>query len=374
MLRNLCFIIFSTLLSLLLSCVSPFTTAPSPTWTSSSAGTRPPIAKEEPKSDAASKAPAARRTFHQVVQLSIPLNLPDTSGSLNAEVYRPEKKIVPKTLFVIVPGSGNISHKGEVAGDGVDTYPEPIELHSLWARTLADKGYFVLTYDKRTCVKKVNSICQNNSQKDIESEGIVALARDLDQVYRFVKSKLDNEPVRLILLSSTQGAQVVSLSESAKEASGIILLSPIIGDLEEMWVGGLDRALQQTQHFNRKNRLANEKESMKGFFTSFKAGRFPDTAQIRGASAIFWRTWMEASLKTPAKLGELNRPILALFSDKDVFSSSEMKEQFKKATHKNFQIKSFSSYDRNFIQDKSLPEPVVSELTKFVESLSTKAL
>ena len=317
--------------------------------------------------------PAPKKSFHQQVALTIPLALPDGDGILNADVFRPEKKALPKTLIIIVPGSGNVSRKGEAAGDGVDTYPEVIEVSTLWAKALADRGYFVVTYDKRTCTKKVSTSCQNNSQKDLESEGISALARDLDQVYQFIRGKLSmtDDKVRLVLLTTTQGAQVVSLSESAKEASGVVLLSPIIGSLEEMWVGGLSRAHESAHDFNRKNRLANQKESMKGFFTSFNAGRFPDSANIRGASAQFWRTWMDASAKTVERLLKNARPTLSIFSSKDVFSPPRMIEDLKKTSrsNRNFRVKPFESYDRNFVLNGEVAPPVIDEVVGFVESL-----
>ncbi len=316
------------------------------------------------------------KSFHQQVEVTIPLTLPDGEGELNADVFRPEKKVIPKTLVIIVPGSGNVSRKGEAAGDGIDIYPEPVELSTLWAKALADRGYFVVSYDKRTCTKKVSTACLNNSQKDIESEGISALARDLDQVYQFIRGKLSlkSDEVRLVLLSSTQGAQVLSLSESAKEASGVVLLSPIIGSLEDMWVGGLTRAHESAHDFNRKNRLANQKESMKAFFTSFKAGHFPDTANIRGASAQFWRTWMEASAKTVERFVSNGRPTLSIFSSKDVFSTPAMIQELKKSTHtkSGFEVKSLDSYDRNFVAKTEIAPAVIDEVVRFVEILQAK--
>lgn len=335
--------------------------------------------KEPTVSPAPEPPKPAPKTFFQQVDLTIPLTLPDTTkGELNAEVFRPEKQAVPKTLVIIVPGAGNISRKGEAAGDGIDSYPQPVDVSTIWARALVERGYFVVSYDKRTCTKKVSTLCQNNSQKDIESDGIIALARDLDQVYQYIKSKLSlkNNEVRLMLLTSTQGAQVVSLSESAKEASGIILLSPIIGSLEDMWVDGLTRGFESTTDFNRKNRLGNQKESMKGFFTSLKAGQFPDGAIIRGASVQFWRTWVEASTKTVPQLLNNKRPTLALFSDKDVFATPRMLEDLKKATRtqKNFLVKNLSQFDRNFVSENSVAPSVIEEVVRFVEGVPAKAL
>lgn len=357
----------------LLSCVSMEVPVPR---------TRPvviePKAMENASSSSSSPIPPAtpklpEKKFFKQVELSIPITLPDGKGELNAEVFRPDKKILPKTLVIIVPGAGNISRRGESAGDGVDSYKEPIDVSTIWAKALADKGYFVLSYDKRTCTQKVSTLCKTNSQKDIELEGIASLARDLDQVYQFIVDKLSlkNDKVRLILLTSTQGAQVISLSESAKVASGIVLLSPILGSLEDMWVGGLTKAHEAANDFNRKNRLANQAESMKGFFDSFKAGHFPDTATIRGASAKFWRTWMEASAKTLQRLKEYNRPTLTIFSEKDVFKTPAIVSELDKAVKhsKSMRAKYIDSYDRNFVASGTVAPPVIEHVMQFIETL-----
>ncbi|MCA9507993.1 MAG: hypothetical protein KC505_06190 [Myxococcales bacterium] len=338
--------------------------------------TPPPTPDASENQSASDKPP--RRIFFQRIEVSIPLDLPEGSGLLNADVYRPEKKSLPKTLVIIVPGSGNISRRGETAGDGIDSYEEPVELSSSWAHALVEQGYFVLSYDKRTCTKAISTLCQNNPQKDIEEQGITALARDLDQVYEYAKSKLtlNDKNVRIVLLTSTQGAQVISLSKSAQDASGIVLLSPIVGSLEEMWVTGLNRAFEESKDFHRKNRLGNQKESMKEFFSSFKAGRFPDGANIRGASVQFWRSWIGASPKTIPLLLVNKRPMLALFSNKDVFSSQEMLGNLKKssAAHPEFLIKNISKFDRNFIEDNMIAQTAVDEVVTFIQKLPTVRL
>ena len=53
------------------------------------------------------------------------------------------------------------------------------------AKALAGLGFFVLAYDKRTCRSNHNPICKDNDQQDIDQEGLGALAKDLDHIYKF---------------------------------------------------------------------------------------------------------------------------------------------------------------------------------------------
>src|SRR5437879_4525762 len=95
--------------------------------------------------------------FQNRLGVTIPIARPDGNYlHVQAEITRPEKKIEPNTLVILVPGSGNVSRRGESASDGVDPYALPIEINSLWSKVLSDNGFFVLSYDKRTCNPSFN--------------------------------------------------------------------------------------------------------------------------------------------------------------------------------------------------------------------------
>ena len=318
------------------------------------------------------KPPAEKkkREFHQLVEVSVPIA---DDIELNADIFRPVKKSDPKTVFIMVPGSGNISRKGEVLGDGISNYDEEIAVNYLWASSLAEKGIFVVSYDKRTCTKSINALCQTNEQADIESIGIVALANDLDRVVEYVRSKLNKreENLRIVLMSTTQGAQTIALSKSAKEVQGIVLLSPIVIDLETMWIKGLAQAAKDATP-NQKMRLMNQKESMVSFFKSLKAGEFPETSIIRGASVKFWRTWIDATNQTVDILKKNSRPTLLMFSSEDSFSSSDAIASVRKKIGKSSKIyiKNISKIDRNFATKERVSKEALEAVMAFIGSLS----
>lgn len=310
----------------------------------------------------------AKRAFHQLVETTIPLNVDD--NELNADIYRPLKKSEPKTLVIMVPGSGNVSRKGEVHGDGVITYEEPLLMNHQWAEALTERGLFVLTYDKRTCTKKVNTLCRTNSQRDVDTDGIIALARDLDEVMQFVQSKLDARGnVRIVLMSTTQGAQTIALSKSLASVHGIVLLSPIVTDLESMWIKGLAHAA--TNAPQQKMRLMNQKESMISFFKSLKAGHFPEQSVIRGASVKFWRTWIDATNQTIEALRRSERSSLLLFSEDDSFSSADVLLSAKKQINgaKKISTKTLKQVDRNFVSKNGVAKDALQTVLAFIDGL-----
>lgn len=313
------------------------------------------------------KLSSGKNNFHKMLDLNI--NFVNEYGniSLNANVYRPHRKIRPKTVVILVPGSGNVSRRGESSGNGVDSYKGSKEIYHLWAKVLAEQGIFVLSYDKRTCTKEINSICQSNPQIDIEQKGIKALAEDLDQVINFTLSNLKSfhKPFRLVLMSSTQGASTISLAQNINQAHGIILFSPIIGDIESMWVEGLAKAIEKSKSEGQKYQLENRKESMVGFFQSLKNNQFPDHANVKGATAKFWRSWMESSIDAMSKYKTSSSKLLLMFSDNDVFSYPPLAIK-----DSNIISKKFAQVDRNFIANDHIPNDVVSYVVDYIENLS----
>lgn len=325
-----------------------------------------PVSRITKSPDVAIEIPKTKIS-HERTDLTISLALPSGSALLNAESFRPHKITRPKTLVIMVPGSGNVSRRGENNTDGITTFKNPLDINLMWAQSLADSGLIVLAYDKRTCNSKINPLCQDNWHGDIDEEGITALARDLDQVCAFAENKLEGSG-RLVLLSTTQGAQVISLSNCLKKAAGVVLLSPVIGDLDKLWINGLNNASVNAK--SDRNQLKNRKESMEAFFNSLKKGDFPKSANIKGASLKFWQSWIEASPKTLPKIIESKKPALAIFSAKDFFSPNLLLQKIKnEAKNSQFQLKIIEDSGRNLADEQGVSAQAFKQISLFIKSL-----
>lgn len=314
-------------------------------------------------------------SFHSRVEVNISLRedqeaLKSEAGALKADIYKPNNKIEPKTLVILVPGSGSVSRRGEVSDDGINNYKSPAELYALWGKALADQGFFVLSYDKRSCTKNINALCVDNPRKDLDEKGIGVLARDLDDVYRYATRRFDKENSRIIIMGHTQAAQVIALAKEAQSASGIVLLSPIAGNLEKMQYDGFMSAHAKQGAGSKKTLLLNRADKIKLFFASLAKGKFPDNATIHGASVNFWKSWMSASENTIKLLLARNQPTIVLTSKKDVFSPADtiLKDiNLSKIKH-NFTVKNIDNVDRNFINNDSLAKEPILEVINFVKA------
>lgn len=323
----------------------------------------PEVAKNEPIQEVTKE-----KTRHERMDLAIPLTLLTGSFEINAEIFRPEKMIKPKTLVIMVPGSGNVSRRGETNTDGITTFKTPIDINYKWAEALADQGLFVLAYDKRTCNSKINPLCRDLWHKDIDEEGITALASDLDQVCNFAGSQMD-EGGRVILMGSTQAAQIISLSNCLKKANALVLLSPIVGELDKLWINGLQNASLHAK--SDRNQLANRKESMEAFFISLKKGDFPAGANIKGASLKFWQSFMAQSPKTLPKILESKKPSLMLFSAKDFFSANPLMQKIKSdaKNHGQFKLSLIEDSGRNLADEQGVSKEALRQITTFIKGL-----
>lgn len=322
----------------------------------------PKVIKEIPKTESSNtkieKVIDPKTMFHD--QKSILLNLSDGS-EVNAEIFRPSVSLTPKTVVIIVPGSGNVSRFGEVNNDGLTNYETAVNQSELWAKALANKGLFVLSYDKRSCQKEHNPQCNTTSQKILNEQGIQVLANDVDSVCDMVESKLSNNPnTKIVLLSFAQGSQSIALSKCLNKASSVILISPIIKDLENTWVNGLNNASTQNAYLYKKNDLINQAESTKVFFASLKRGDFPPNANIRGASVIFWQSWIKAVGQTIDLIKESGTPTIFLFAQNDPFFDK---------TQPPIGAKFFNDVDRNLLNSSGLSSKAVDSVVDFIKTL-----
>jgi alpha-beta hydrolase superfamily lysophospholipase len=211
---------------------------------------------------------------------------------------------------VMVPGASDISRVGLRAGDGVNTYGRPVAVHMAWAEALAQRGAQVLLYDKRTCGPNDDPQCTKNPQSDIDKEGPLALAKDVDAACALLRA----EAAQIVLWAHGQGTQVALSSACASSAAAIVLVAPIPRAVDEVMVAALRERVKEAEaaakseaDAAKKQALLDEAHQLRNLagtkeaeFASMKAGRFAPTARVSGATLAFWKGWMELTGKTAA--------------------------------------------------------------------------
>ena len=272
----------------------------------------------------------------RVKNLTVTVELPkNNQAKLGAELWFPGRRtspIEPKTVVIFVPGSGTVSRKGTQSGDGAVHYQHSVDVNIAWATALAAEGYTSLLYDKRNCSNIHDDICMENSTSDLNQEGPVALARDVDAACQAAKNHLGDD-VRIVLWTSDQGTQVALSSRCKNEAALFVFIAPIPYRVDEYWVEGLSSASEKPQNERVKGMLEQKSRSMKATFDSIEAGQFAPTAKIMGASLQFWKEWISLTSQTEVMFQKLSKPVLLIVGAEDGFYNEKALEILQSETN-----------------------------------------
>jgi alpha-beta hydrolase superfamily lysophospholipase len=250
------------------------------------------------------------------------------SVSLGARITKAEGVHGPGV--VVVPGGGDVSRDGRRQGDGVSTYPAAVDVARAWAEAFAGRGAVVLTYDKRTCGHNDDPQCTTNPQADVDAQGPVALARDVDAACALLRRDSDFDG-RLVLLAHGQAGQVALASTCAASASAVVLLSPIPRSIDDVLVDAIaarakaaDDAARQTRNPDDKRarqaeaaRLKNLGASRAASFSSMKSAKFSPTARVDGATIAFWLGWMKLTADTTSLASSVKERLVVVVGGRD---------------------------------------------------------
>lgn len=253
-----------------------------------------------------------------------------------------DSRLSKKITVIFVPGSGNQTSKGLQVGNGFVNYSKPLELGSAWQTKLAQVGYDVLAYDKRS-----------------GTTGPSALAEDVDSACEAVRRRF-GKARPIILWSSEQGTQVVLNAKCLRDAKSLVLVSPIPDALDKVWVAGLkeggfrDRAL-----------------SLTATFESIRKGLFEPNSKIMGASLQFWKNWLNAAEKTPSQLESLSVPALFAMGEDDVWIGTYGRRLLERMVAKRPDRKLIvvAKADRNLLQKEVLSPDSMETIVRALENL-----
>lgn len=230
----------------------------------------------------------------------------DKTATLGAALYRPEPQRGDAPAVLFVPGGGRVSRDGVRPGDGVSTYEEPVAVTAAWAQAVAVRGMLALAWDKRTCTPTDHPDCRKNPTPDLDAEGPVALAKDVDAACAVIVEQ-DGFDGRIVLWAHGQAVAVALASECAKRAEALVLVAPIPRRIDEVMVDtltyleGLKRKRGQKkahtdegkQLLGEANDLRNAAASLQAMFESMDNNQFAQGARVKGATVPFWKAWIE---------------------------------------------------------------------------------
>jgi hypothetical protein len=288
--------------------------------------------------------------------------------------------------IVVVAGSGDVSREGKRKGDGLVSYQSAVPTSLLWAEALAARGARVLLVDKRTCGPHDDVVCQKNPQSDLDAQGPVALAKDVDAACELLRREPDVDG-RIILWAHGQAAQVALSSSCAQGASALVLLAPIPRAIDLVLVDALrDReqklreqakgehdATLQTPLLDQANSAKSAAATKEAGFLAMKAGKFSATSRIDGATLSFWRGWMELTAKTPTLLHDLHTPRVVVLGGHDSQYSEADRKRIVQLAGPGDVVVELPDADHHALVDEHVSPQSVDAIGHALDELLTRA-
>ncbi len=278
-------------------------------------------------------APDARApdVLVQEVSVHVPLTADGSeSATLGGELYRLDDDR-QRPAVLLVPGGGNVSRAGSQRGDGSHNYEAPVDVTARWATAFAERGYLALAYDKRTCTPRDDARCRANPTEDLDAEGPIALAKDLDAACAVLAAEPDFDG-RLVLFAHGQAAAVALASSCSERASALVLVAPIPRRVDRVMIESLahrERELRRAakqqagtpaaeELLAQASHLKNAAGSRAATFESMRKGQFADDARVQGATIAFWQGWLALTEKAAESLAAASAPRVVVVGAADV--------------------------------------------------------
>lgn len=255
------------------------------------------------------RSPAAERDAATEVTFS------SDGLALTGDLWLPDGR-GPRPGVVLVHGSGPLDRDGTVRGQLAMTFPRPVAVLGDLAAGLRDAGYAVLTYDKRTC-GPFNGCADNDYPRPSDDLTVAAFIADAQAAVRHLRRLPEVRADAIAVVGHSQGATFVPgmLLDDPRLAAGIMLSAPYdpvdrllahqAETVDELVAGTARRPAGVDAEITRLRELARN-------VAQLRAGRDGDDADLAGATAGFWRSWLRVSDGVPQLAQQVTQPLLVL--------------------------------------------------------------
>ena len=249
----------------------------------------------------------------------VPVTIPADGITLEGDLYLPETD-GPHPGIVLIHGSGPQSREERLPGQLNLQFGFSIPVFTQLAEGLREAGYAVLVYDKRTC-GSFNECADNGYPVPAADITIEAFGADAAAALAYLASRSEVDPGRIVAAGHSQGGQFVPqlLADQPGTAAGILLATP--HDPPDVLVA--DQAASTRELLASlgmdEPQIEQAAAPLIGPADALARIRSGETVSepILGASAVFWRSWMDYADGVPASAAAVDRPMLVLSGELD---------------------------------------------------------
>ena len=263
--------------------------------------------------------PTSAADDSEAVASSVDVSFP--SGDLNLEgTLRLPAASGPVPAVVLVHGSGPQSRDVRLGGQLNMAFGFEIAVFAELANELQGQGLAVLTYDKRTCT--VFNGCSDSPYPAPAADLTVdVFVNDARAAIDYLRSRPEIDADAISVLGHSQGAEFVPLLLDADRSlrSGIMVAAPF-SPIDQILEDQLDLTIDLLVANGMTAADAAAIPSVAAAATLVEAVaaiRDGATEPAGGASATFWRSWIDLNQRARAAAQRLTQPVLLFSGDLD---------------------------------------------------------
>jgi dienelactone hydrolase len=248
-------------------------------------------------------------------------------------VDRPREVSEPLPAVVMLHDAGPMDRRGLFGGSlGLDL-PVEVAVYEELAENLAQNGYVVLRFDKRTCVDGGPPWCTYPREyvEDHRQELVSALMADAKAAAVTLRGRDDVDPNRMIILGHGQGAEIALAVAKDVDASGLVLLAPSPYPVDKVVLHQTEtsrthlQAQRKAEGNTTMGTLLQEQidalnasyQKQQDGFEKLRADELDDD-NVLGAPEKTWTGLFELHDRAMAGLKNSKVPVLAVFGEHDL--------------------------------------------------------
>ncbi|MFP4148987.1 MAG: alpha/beta hydrolase [Nitriliruptoraceae bacterium] len=252
------------------------------------------------------EGPGAATSFRE--ELVIPAGDLDLAATLHLPAAEP-----PFPGLALVHGSGPLPRQGPVVGQLGLTFPSAIPIYEELAVALAERGYAVLVWDKRTC-GPFNRCGDNEYPEPDEDLTVDAFRADAAAALE-VLADLE-EITDVVVLGHSQGGTLAAQLAVEHEAvdAAVLLTTPAV-TIDRVLDAQADKLAELGATAGQPGASVDEPvaelRAIAAEVTAIGDGAVGGE-DVGGASRRFWASWMDAGQDASDRLPDAEVPVLVL--------------------------------------------------------------
>lgn len=217
---------------------------------------------------------------------------------------------------VLGHGSGPIDRDETIEGQLGMGFGFELRVFAELAEALADAGYVVLRYDKRSCTQQTG--CQNAYPARSGTGAVDDYVSDLQVALAWLGTRDEVDPERLFYVGHSQGGQFAPELVSRGGLKAAVMLAGPHGSVDELLKQQSELLLELALMLGLPTNLPELTALNQGVLElqQLRAGSFTGDS-ILGDTPAQWQSWMALGDRARMLVSELDRPLLALSGDYD---------------------------------------------------------